>query len=69
MLGLTLTEAGSVAVSGQKIRRYRIDAAALGQLVRVIESREGGGAWQFMARHCGSGMDAHSDDVSEHVAN
>ena len=49
MLGLTLTEAGSVAVSGQKIRRYRIDAAALGQLVRVIESREGVGAWQFMA--------------------
>ncbi|AWN39847.1 plasmid replication protein, CyRepA1 family [Methylobacterium durans] len=62
MVGLPLAKPKSVTLSGQKIRRYGIDADACGEMERVIETRGAIKAWQFMTGHYGPRMNPFADD-------
>jgi hypothetical protein len=62
MLGLKLARAGSVRVSGHKVRRYRLEPDALREMQELVAAREGKKAWSFLVDRYGPHMDPSESD-------
>ncbi|ACL58292.1 hypothetical protein [Methylobacterium nodulans] len=64
--GLAHTGAGTLKISGRKIRRYRLDATALSAMEGIVARRERKKGWAFLVDRYGPHMDpSDADDWSE----
>ncbi|WP_336492521.1 plasmid replication protein, CyRepA1 family [Methylobacterium nigriterrae] len=62
LLGLGHTRVGTQKVSGRKIRRYRLDAAALSAMEEIVARRERKKGWASLADRYGPQMDPSDND-------
>lgn len=62
LLGLALTAAGTLKISGQKIRRYRLDATALSAMEGIVARRVRDKGWASLVDRYGPHMDPSEVD-------